>query len=229
MAELRLLLREGLAIFNVLLASYFIAGNGVYTLLMVMSLASVWLHNRRLAYEGLDQLNESTVTPPVTVIIPARDEQEGIVGAVRSVLLTKYPNLEITVIDDGSNDETLSRLVAAFGLVKMDYIYRPQLRTRRIRGCYFNPGFPRLLVVSKENGGKPDALNVGINICRTPYFCTLDADCVLEPNALLRLMRPVITSPLNLVASGGIIRILNGCKVKDGQVTEVALPGTGLE
>jgi len=229
MPELKLLFREGLAVFNILLASYFIAGNGVYTLLMVMSLASVWLHNRRLAYEGLDQLNESTVTPPVTVIIPARDEQEGIVGAVRSVLLTKYPNLEITVIDDGSNDETLSRLVAAFGLVKMDYIYRPQLRTRRIRGCYFNPGFPRLLVVSKENGGKPDALNVGINICRTPYFCTLDADCVLEPNALLRLMRPVITSPLNLVASGGIIRILNGCKVRDGQVSEVGLPATGME
>jgi cellulose synthase/poly-beta-1,6-N-acetylglucosamine synthase-like glycosyltransferase len=229
MPELKLLFREALAVFNILLASYFIAGNGVYTLLMLMSLASVWLHNRRLAYEGLDQLNESTATPPVTVIIPARDEQEGIVGAVRSVLLTKYPNLEITVIDDGSNDETLSRLVAAFGLVKMDYIYRPQLRTRRIRGCYFNPGFPRLLVVSKDNGGKPDALNVGINICRTPYFCTLDADCVLEPNALLRLMRPVITSPLNLVASGGIIRILNGCKVRDGQVSEVGLPATGME
>ena len=228
MPEWKLLFREALTIFNILLASYFILGNGIYTVLMLMSLISVWLHNRRLVYEGLDQLSRS-VTPPVTVILPAHDEQKGIVAAVRSALRTEYPNLEIVVIDDGSTDETLKRLVDAFALVRMDYIYRPQLRARGVVGFYFNPEFPHLLVVSKENGGKPDALNVGINICRTPYFCTLDADCVLERNALLRLMRPVITSPLNLVASGGIIRILNGCKVQDGQVVEVALPGTGLE
>src|SRR5207248_4521922 len=183
----------------------------------------------RLAYEGLDQLRSSTVTPPVTLIMPAYNEQEAIVGAVRSALKLDYPNLHVIVVDDGSTDRTLERLSEAFGLVRTDQIYRPQLRSRNIRGFFSNPQFPSLFVVSKENGGKPDALNVGINICRSPYFCTLDADCILERNALLRLMRPIITSGATVVASGGIIRILNGCKVRDGQVVEVALPATGLE
>jgi cellulose synthase/poly-beta-1,6-N-acetylglucosamine synthase-like glycosyltransferase len=229
MLQLKLIFSEGLTLFNLLLASYFIAGNGVYTVLMVISLVSVWLHNRRLAYEGLDQLRSSTVTPPVTLIMPACNEQEAIVGAVRSALKLDYPDLQVIVVDDGSTDRTLERLAEAFGLVRMDQIYRPPLRARNIRGFFSNPQFPRLFVVSKENGGKPDALNVGINICRTPYFCTLDADCILERNALLRLMRPIIASAANVVASGGIIRILNGCKVRDGQVVEVALPATGLE
>src|SRR5690348_15450691 len=136
--EWKLLFSEGLTVFNVLLASYFIAGNGIYTLLMLLSLGSVWLHNRRLAYEGLDHLRRSTVTPPVTVVLPAHDEQDGIVATVRSVLRTDYPNLEIVVVDDGSTDATLGRLIDAFRLVRMDYIYRPQLRAGRIRGFYFN-------------------------------------------------------------------------------------------
>jgi cellulose synthase/poly-beta-1,6-N-acetylglucosamine synthase-like glycosyltransferase len=229
MLDLKIFFRDSLAVFNILLVSYFIIGNGMYTFLMLTSLVSVWLHNRRLAYEGLDQLSGSTVTPPVTVVIPAYNEQDGIVAAVGSALKTRYPKLEVIVVDDGSTDETLRRLVQAFGLVKMDCIYRPELRARRVLGFYFNSEIPHLLLVSKENGGKPDALNVGINLCRTPYFCTLDADCVLERNALLRLMRPVIASPLNVVASGGIIRILNGCRVAEGEVSEVALPATGLE
>jgi len=205
MLQLKLVFSEGLTLFNLLLASYFIAGNGVYTVLMAISLISVWLHNRRLAYEGLDQLRSSTVTPPVTLIMPAYNEQEAIVGAVQSALKLDYPNLHVIVVDDGSTDRTLERLSEAFGLVRTDPIYRPQLRSRNIRGFFSNPQFPSLFVVSKENGGKPDALNVGINICRSPYFCTLDADCILERNALLRLMRPIITSAANVVASGGII------------------------
>jgi cellulose synthase/poly-beta-1,6-N-acetylglucosamine synthase-like glycosyltransferase len=132
-------------------------------------------------------------------------------------------------VDDGSTDETLVRLVNAFRLVEMDLIYRPRLPTRPIRAFYMNPRIPNLLVISKDNGGKPDALNVGINTCRTPYFCTLDSDCLLERDALLRLMRPIIRSPLNTVASGGIVRILNGCEVKDGQVVKVGLPQGRVE
>src|ERR1051326_7385174 len=176
MPHLKLIFSEVLTIFNLLLASYFIAGNGMYTVLMLISLVSVWLHNRRLAYEGLDQLRSSTVTPPVTLIMPAHNEQEGIVGAVRSALKVDYPDLQVVVVDDGSTDNTLERLIQSFGLERIDQIYRPQLQARNVRGFFSNPEFPCLLIVSKEKGGKPDALNVGINICRTPYFCTLDAD-----------------------------------------------------
>ncbi len=229
MEEWRQFIYHGMNMFNVLIVSYFFVGNGVYSLLMMMSLVAVWLHNQRLIYEGLDELRESVVTPPATIIVPAWNEQDIIVESVRSVLKTDYPRLEVLIVDDGSTDATLERLIAAFGLVKMDLIYRPCLPTQAIRGFYMNPQILSLLVISKENGGKPDALNVGINMCRTPYFCTLDSDCVLERDALLRLMRPIVRSPLNTVASGGVVRILNGCEVKDGQVVKVGLPRTRLE
>jgi cellulose synthase/poly-beta-1,6-N-acetylglucosamine synthase-like glycosyltransferase len=215
--------------FNLVIISYFFVGNGVYTVLMVLSLSKVWLHNRRLIYQGLDTLRDSVVTPPVTIIMPAWNEQSVIVGSVQSVLKTDYPSLEVIVVDDGSSDETLARLVRSFNLVKMDLIYRPSLATQPIRGFYLNPRVPNLLVISKENGGKPDSLNVGVNMTRTPYFCTLDSDCILEHDALLRLMVPIVQSPVNTVASGGIVRILNGCQMQGGRVVKVALPPTRLE
>jgi len=224
MEEWRQIFYHAMNMFNVLIVSYFFLANGTYTLLMIVSLVSVWLHNRRLGYLSLDELRESPVTPPATIIMPAWNERDVIVESVRSILRTDYPNLEVIVVDDGSTDDSLKRLISAFRLIKMDLIYRPRLATKPIRGIYLNPRMPNLLVISKENGGKPDALNVGINMCRTPYFCTLDADCILERDALLRLMRPIVKSPHNTVASGGIVRILNGCEVKDGKVIKVGLP-----
>lgn len=216
-------------IFNVIIVSYFFLANGGYTVLMTLSLASVWIYNRRLSYQGFDDIRASAVTPPVTIIMPAWNEEDVIVESVRSVLKTDYPYFEVVVVDDGSTDETLSRLIQSLELVKMDLIYRGRLPTEPLKGFYMNPAIPNLVVLSKENGGKPDALNAGINMCRTPYFCSLDADCILERDALLRLMRPIVRDPLNIVASGGIVRILNGCEVQNGQVREVGLPDSHLE
>jgi cellulose synthase/poly-beta-1,6-N-acetylglucosamine synthase-like glycosyltransferase len=223
------LLSGVLTFFDLVLAAYFLAGNGTYTLLMLLSLVSVWLHNRHHGDEALQQLWESPVTPPVTIIMPAWNEEDVIVDAVRSTLHTHYPSVQVCVVDDGSSDRTLERLIAAFKLAPTGLIQRLRLSTRPIRALYSSPECPNLLVVSKENGGKPDALNAGLNVCRTPYFCMLDSDCVLERDALVRLMRPVIHSPVNIVVSGGIVRIQNGCTVADGQVTRVGLPKTGLE
>lgn len=220
---------EALILFNVLLAVYFVVGNGGYSILMLTSLPSVWLHKRRHSYEALQQLRESLVTPPVTIIMPAWNEQEVIVQAVRSALSTDYPGIWVSVVDDGSSDQTLERLVAAFELTPANLIVRPRLRTGPLRGLYVSSAFPNLLVVSKENGGKPDALNAGLNTCRTPYFCTLDADCILERDAILRLMRPIVSSPIHIAASGGMVRPLNGCRVTDGRMTGMSLPGTVLE
>lgn len=229
MEEWRQIFYHVMNMFNVLIVSYFFVANGIYTFLMVMSLVAVWVHNRRLVYQGLEEVRESVVTPPVTIIMPAWNEQEVVVQSVRSALQADYPNLELIVVDDGSTDSTLQYLINAFHLVKMDLIYRPRLQTKPHRGFYLNPRLPKLMVISKDNGGKPDALNMGINLSRTPYFCTLDADCILERDALLRLMRPIVRSPVNTVASGGIVRILNGCEVKDGKVDKLNLPLTLLE
>jgi cellulose synthase/poly-beta-1,6-N-acetylglucosamine synthase-like glycosyltransferase len=135
----------------------------------------------------------------------------------------------VIAVDDGSTDMTLDRLVKSFGLVEMDGAYHPTISTGSIRTYYINPAIPNLLVVSKVRGGKPDALNAGINLCRSPYFCNLDADCLLERDALLRLMDPIVNSDRETVVSGGIVRILNGCETKNSRVTKVGLPRTWLE
>ena len=215
--------------FNLLLAVYFVIGNGIYTLLMLLSTVSVWLHTRRRTYEGLRELRESPLTPPVTIIMPAWNEQEVIVDSVHSALQTDYPGLQVCVVDDGSSDDTLARLVAAFNLAAVFLITRSRLATRPITGFYVSPEFPNLLVISKERGGKSDALNAGLNHCRSPYFCTLDADCILEADALLRLMRPVLRSRVPIVASGGLVRVLNGCTIARGRIAKVELPRGTLE
>ncbi len=211
------------------LAVYFIAGNGVYTLLMFLSVASVWLHKRSRAYEGLHLLRQSPATPPVTIIMPAWNEQEVIVDSVRSVLSIDYPELQVCVVDDGSRDITLDRLIDAFNLAPMALISRPRLPSRRVRSFFGSPEYPNLLVISKDQGGKPDALNAGLNMCRTPYFCTLDSDCILERDALLRLMWPVVHSAEPIAVSGGIVRVLDGCDVKDGEVVKVDVPRGALQ
>ena len=210
MPSLRFVLHDFVMVCNIVILSYFFLGNGIYTGLMLLALRATWLHTRRLAYQGLDALRESPLIPPVTIIIPAWNEQNVIVNSVRSALQGDYPQLQVVVVDDGSTDLTLARLVESFGLLEIDATYRPNLPTQPIRAFYMTPHVPNLLVVSKVRGGKPDALNVGINLSRSPYFCNLDADCLLERDALLRLMDPIVNSAAETVVSGGIVRILNG-------------------
>ena len=229
MNHLHSLLDDWVTVFNLVVLSYFFLGNGMYTVLMLLSLRATWAHVQRTAYQGLDALRHSLLTPPVTIIIPAWNEQGVIVNSVRSALQVDYPELKVMVVDDGSTDMTLDRLVRAFELVEMDGAYHPSIPTEPVRSRFFNPAFPNLLVVSKVQGGKPDALNAGINLCRTPYFCNLDADCLLEHDALLRLMGPVVNSAVPTVVSGGIVRILNGCEIRNGRVVRVGLPHSWLE
>ncbi len=216
-------------IFNDIIIVYFFVGNGTYTVLMLVSFVSVWLYQKRVSYAGLQEVRESAVTPPVTVIVPAFNEEASILLTVESLLTLDYPEKEIVVVDDGSTDRTLVNLIERFQLIQMDLIYRPRVKATMPTAFFHNPHIPMLTVVTKANGGKPDALNVGINVARSPYFCTVDADCIIEKDALLRLMYPVIRSPRNTVLSAGIVRILNGCTVDQGQVTEINLPRKPIE
>lgn len=222
MRAVRVLLDDWVTVFNLIVLSYFFLGNGIYTLLMLLSLRATWLRTRQMSYQGLDALRHSPFTPPVTIIIPAWNEQDVIVNSVRSALQADYPEFQIIVVDDGSTDMTLDCLVRSFHLVEMDGACRQSIHTAAIRAFYINPEIPNLLVVSKARGGKPDALNAGINLCRTPYFCNLDADCLLERDALLRLIDPIVNSDVETVVSGGIVRILNGCDTRNGRVVREA-------
>lgn len=204
-------------------------GNGVYTILTLMSFAYVWIYQKRVGYATLREVRESPVTPPVSVIVPAYNEEGAILATVDSLMSLDYPAKDIIVVDDGSKDGTLVQLIERYQLIQMDLIYRPRLKATGPVAFFYNPKFPMLTVVSKPNSGKPEALNVGVNVSRSPYVCTVDADCLVEKEALLRLMHPVITSPVNTVATAGIVRILNGCKVTDGVVSDIRLPSRPIE
>jgi cellulose synthase/poly-beta-1,6-N-acetylglucosamine synthase-like glycosyltransferase len=216
-------------IFTNIIVLYFFVANGTYTILMILSFAYVWFYQIRIGYAGLQEVRESPVTPPVTIIMPAFNEANAIVPSAESLLQLDYPAKEVLIVDDGSTDQTLNRLIERFQLVRIDPIYRPRLPAATPTAFYMSPSVPALTVVSKPNSGKAEALNVGINVARSPYFCTVDADCILERDSLLRLMYPVIKSPVNTVLSAGIVRILNGCTVENGQVTEIHLPKRVLE
>jgi cellulose synthase/poly-beta-1,6-N-acetylglucosamine synthase-like glycosyltransferase len=214
---------------NTIILIYFVVANITYTFLMVLSLYAVSIHSRFASHNGYADLVDSPVTPPVALLVPAYNEQDVIVATVESMLELKYPEKEVIVIDDGSDDATLIRLIQRFALQKMDLIYRAQLPANAPTGFFYNPAIPELLVVTKPNGGKSDALNVGVNVARSPYFCTVDADSIVEEEALLRLMAPIVHSNVNTVVSGGVVRIANGCTVERGRVTEIGLPRTWIE
>ncbi|MGH9521044.1 MAG: glycosyltransferase [Terriglobales bacterium] len=214
---------------NTVILIYFLITNVTYTVLMVLSLYTVTLHAKLAAQRKHDVLSESPVTTPVALIVPAYNEEHAISETVLSLMRLNYPEKEIIVVDDGSTDGTVQRLIEQFQLMRMDLIYRQAVPAKAVHAFYHSPQFPDLLVISKENGGKSDAINAGINMARSGYFCTVDADCVIEGDALLRLMAPVVASPKNTVVTGGVVRIANGCKVDDGRITEIDLPHSWLE
>jgi cellulose synthase/poly-beta-1,6-N-acetylglucosamine synthase-like glycosyltransferase len=214
---------------NTIILIYFLTANSIYTLLMMLSLYSVSLHSKFAKSMGYQDVMDSPATPPVALIIPAHNEQDAIEATVRSVMALNYPEKEIIVVDDGSTDLTSQRLIEKFQLVKMDLIYRAAVPCKQPFAFYYNPDYPELILLIKENGGKSDALNAGINMARSPYFCTVDADSLIEKDALLRLMAPVIHSSVSTVVSGGVVRISNGCSIEHGQVENIALPRSWVE
>jgi cellulose synthase/poly-beta-1,6-N-acetylglucosamine synthase-like glycosyltransferase len=143
------------------------------------------------------------------------------------LLTLEYPSYEIIVVNDGSADGTLQRLIDAFQFEPASRIPTADVPTAPIRGVLRSRNHPSIWLVDKENGGKADALNAGLNFCYTPMFCAMDADSLLEPEALIRIIRPFLEDA-NTIAAGGILRIANGCMVDRGRVVEVGLPNNLL-
>ena len=187
--------------------------------------AAIALHNRPPVPRGATLWRRySDQAPPIAVIAPAYNEELTVVESVRSLLALHYPSFEVLLVNDGSKDGTLARVIAEFGLKRVGRYIDDSVTHQPIRGFYASPDLPRLLVIDKENGGKADALNAGINAARSPLFCAIDADSILETDALLRVVRPFIDYPDRTVAVGGTIRIANGCAIDTGRVTNVRLP-----
>jgi cellulose synthase/poly-beta-1,6-N-acetylglucosamine synthase-like glycosyltransferase len=210
--------------FNRFVLGYFLVLNTTYLLLFLLSLAAVFKFVRRTFYSDYRQIMQSEMTWPISIVVAAHDEEKTIVETVRSLMMVNYGEFEIVVVNDGSNDRTLQRLIRAFDLTRTDRVYQRAIPTREVRGVYASLVHTQLVVLDKEQGGKSDALNAGINLSRYPLFCSIDADSVIEDNALLRVIKPFMEKPEETVAAGGIVRIVNGCEVRDGRVVRVELP-----
>jgi len=166
----------------------------------------------------------SGVSKPISILVPAYNEAETIVENAKSMLSLHYPEFEVIVINDGSTDGTLEEIKRGLNLKPVDRAWHMEVPCADVRGLYGSDEYPRLLVVDKENGGKADALNAGINLSRYPLFCAVDADSLLDHDSLLQVMRPFVEEPEEMIAVGGRLAIVNGCKVDSGQVVEVGLP-----
>ena len=203
---------------------YFVLVNVSYTILLMLSYKEILYYMRHNSFSDYRSTVQSELTPPISILAPAFNEEATVVESVRSLLKLNYGKYEVVVINDGSKDETLDRLIREFHLLPSNQVYLPALVSQPVRDIYksHKPEYRNLVVVDKENGGKADALNVGMNVAQYAYVCAIDADSLLEDDALQKVMKPFLEDE-RVVASGGIVRIANGCEVVNGRVVRVAL------
>lgn len=203
---------------------YFIVLTAVYVIFFTLGVANLRKYRHYVKVVDLEALLKTSLTKPVSLLVPAFNEEMHILDSVRALLTLHYPSYEVIVLNDGSTDRTLEILKEAFHLVPRSRVYQRKISTKRVLGIYESRDYPNLVVVDKENGGKSDALNVGINVSQYPFFCTMDADTLLERDALLKMIRPFIEHPESMVAVGGVVRVANNCVVDYGRVMQVDLP-----
>ncbi|MBP1154931.1 MULTISPECIES: glycosyltransferase [unclassified Paenibacillus] len=170
-----------------------------------------------------DELLQSSFSPPLSILVPAYNEELNIVESVRSLLGINYSGYEIIVINDGSKDRTKEKILAEFDM----YAIRHQVLwsglkkdTKPILGVYRSRKHPSLFFLDKENGGKADALNAGINFSHYPYFVSLDGDTVLDTDAFLKIMKPIVEARPGeeIIGSGGSVGIANGSLIDQGHL-----------
>jgi cellulose synthase/poly-beta-1,6-N-acetylglucosamine synthase-like glycosyltransferase len=206
---------------------YFLAIHLTHLSLILRAFFSIRSYQDEVATDRLDSAFETSHYKPMTLICPAYNEEAGVVPSVNSLISLRYPEFQVVVVNDGSKDATLEKLITAFKLKPSHRVLRELLPTKEVRGIYESAYVPNLVVVDKANGGKADALNCGVNLARYPLVCCMDGDSLLENDSLLRIARPFMDRP-DLVASGGVIRPLNGCKVTTMGIRGIHLPSSWL-
>ena len=220
--------RYFISFFNYFCMAFTILLSIIYIVQLIMSFVKVRKNDKARQSNDFGRYVESENLLPISLLIPAYNEEENIVSNIKSLLKIDYPLFEIVVVNDGSTDRTHDKIVDSFGLYKIESAVRTSIPTKDVRGVYYNIEYPNLIYVDKENGGKSDALNAGINISSYPLFACLDADSRIEPDALLKLSIEFLKNTDTIVA-GGLVRIANGFKIRDGRVSGFSMPEKMVE
>ncbi|MDN3707388.1 sulfatase-like hydrolase/transferase [Myroides ceti] len=203
----------------------------VYVWIGIYAFGAVRRYKKENTFTDYGIIASNPNAPTFSVIAPAYNEGLTIVDNVRSLLSLYYHNLEIIIVNDGSKDDSIAKLIDAYSLERVSFFVQGSIETKPIKAIYKskNPAFKKLLVVDKENGGKADALNVGINVSSGDYIVCIDVDCILEQDAILKLAKPFLEqTEKKVIACGGVIRLANNCKVENGKVVGVNLPKSRL-
>ena len=200
-----------------------------YLSLAILSMLAMRDYMQRNYFIDYKYILSSPFAPGISLVAPAYNEELTIIDNVKSLLSIMYNNFEVIIINDGSKDSTLAKLIPAFDLVKVEYDLQNTVATKPVRGIYKsrNRAFRKLVVVDKENGGKADALNVGLNLSKKDLVACIDVDCIIEQDALLKMVKPFLEDQ-TIIASGGVVRIANSCVVEEGRLLEIRLPHTML-
>lgn len=213
--------------FDYFIIVYVAVINAIYFLMMVLGFFAVRHYRDGLSAVEMRSLFRSSLLPSVSILAPAYNESATIRQSVRAMLGLHYPDHEVVVINDGSKDDTLQILIDEFHLYRSSRQAIARLHSKPIRAVYESRDPIRLVVIDKENGGKADSLNAGLNIARSDLVAAIDADSLLDSDALLQVVKPFLADP-DTIAVGGIVRVANGCRVEHGRVTRIALPKSWL-
>jgi cellulose synthase/poly-beta-1,6-N-acetylglucosamine synthase-like glycosyltransferase len=214
---------------GIIIITIFIFGS--YIILALFSASAMYRYMRKNAYIDYKVLLSSPLAPSISIIAPAYNEGKTIIDNIRSLMSLHYNDFQVIIVNDGSKDDTMQKMINAYDLEVITPIYEEKIATKKIKAIYKsrNKAFGKLMVIDKENGGKADALNSGINLSHNDYICVVDVDSVLEEDALLIMAKPFLEeTEKTIIASGGVIRIANSCKIEDGKIIEVNLPDSFL-
>src|SRR5687767_250176 len=210
----------GLLVYSLSLISF-------YLFLALISIRESILYMRRNSFVDYKSIATSPLAPTISVIAPAYNEGRTIIENVRSLISIRYTNYEVIIVNDGSKDDSLEKLIGAYDLELTPLKVIEQLKTMPVKGIYRskNPAYSKITLVDKENGGKADALNCGLNVARHKLVACVDVDCVLEQDSLLKMVKPFLEDYHNrVIAAGGVVRIANSCVIEDGRLVKVNLP-----